>query len=200
MGYENYTVSQFKRAWFNDDRTEIDEETFNQVYIEYIDASGLYSEEEYNLLSYMQYLNGRMNFITNANKLQLDFLEEFGKPFIPYFEEYQKYGYNLKWNNDKDNFIQQLKRVESCEKPYVSELEKTIKELFNKRKEKESGIVSKKQTRVDFIKTVIFLGKVGYKINEDRTTVEELSLMILQQKEENKNLENERSRNEYTTT
>lgn len=194
MAYEKYTILQFQKAWFEEDYSDITKEEFGIVYSEYIDTSGLFMSEDFERQSYIHHLNSRINYVKMFIRLQREFISEFNIPFIRDFEKFKnKYGYNLKWKNDLDDFENQLSRIESREQKNISFLEDKIKELNNFRKENHGGNevltdeeknVRLQKSRKSFIKMINSLGKLGYSIDKKETTVEELSLMIKQQLEE----------------
>lgn len=185
MAYENYTVRQFENAMFKNDRTVMDEETFQLVNTEYIDTAGLYETEEFSQVTYIHYLNGRINTVKIAIRLQREFLEEFGVPYQPGFEVLKKNGYSLYWKNDKEQFLKSLERIENKDKKYLSELEGCMKKLKDTRAKKNNKEESVKISRGSWIRTINSLGKIGYKIDKDKETVEDLAYMIKAQTEEN---------------
>lgn len=180
-------------AWFNQDFSLITKEEFVLIYSEYLDTSGLFLNEDFERQGYIQHLNSRINYVKMFVKLQRDFIEYFDMPFIRDFDFFKdKYGYFLLWKNDKEDFERQLKKVEMRELKNQSQLEIKIKELENFRKSKGKDKIEKpsekslKEGRISFIRTLNSLGKIGYIIDKNSTTVEELSIMIKQQLEENK--------------
>jgi len=183
MAYELYTIRQFRDALYSDKRDIISEEQLKIVEVEYADTAELYETEEFAQSSYIQFVFNRIKFIDNFIELQLLFLKEFDIAYKPAFEKLKKYGHYLKWV-DKEDFLKRIEDIKSREDIYESILEESIKNLNDFRKTKKT---SKKQTvkesRNSFIRTVNSLGKEGYSINWDSTTVEELALMIKQQKD-----------------
>jgi len=193
MTYEKCTISQFMNAWFNQDFSLITKEQFVLIYSEYLDTSGLFLNEDFERQGYIQHLNSRINYVKMFVKLQRDFIKCFDMPFIRDFEFFKdKYGHFLLWKNDKDDFEQQLKKVEMRELKNQSQLEIKLKELEDFRKSKgkdkieQTSEKSLKESRISFIKMLNSLGKIGYIIDKNSTTIEELSIMIKQQLEENK--------------
>lgn len=185
MAFENYTIKQFMSCWFKQDYTEISEEEFNIVYTEYIDTAGLFETEEFEKVVYIHFINGRINTVNIFIRLQREFIKEFNMPYLKGFELLKDKGYILKWNESIEDFETQLVRIEMQEKRYVSELENCIKELIDFRKTKgKSEEHPLKKKRENFIRTINTLGKVGYKIDRNKDTVEDLALMIKQQFEE----------------
>lgn len=185
MAYEDYTIRQFMDASFKNDRTIMDEETFQTVNTEYIDTAGLYETEEFSKVTYIHYLNGRINSVKICVRLQREFIEEFDMPYLPGLEILKKNGHSIRWV-DKEQFMKSLELIENKEKKYLSELEGCIKNLTEYRKNKNNKEETVKISRGSFIRTINSLGKVGYKIDKDKDTVEDLAYMIKAQVEENK--------------
>ena len=71
-------------------------------------------------------------------------------------------------------------------------LEIEYKGLIDMNLKKVKNEVTTKQSRGSFVRMVNSLGKVGYKIDEDKNTVEDLAYMIKQQSEENQILKNQK--------
>lgn len=193
MAYELYTVRQFMNAWFRNDYSIISEEEFRVVRTEYIDTAGLYDENIFQKVCYIYFLNSRINSISLSLKLQKDFLKEFDIPYKPAFSFLSKFGHRVKWNNDIDDFLQQLDKIERRESRYTSMIENEIVEL--KKLQKQAKINDEEEedikvVRERFIRTINTLGKIGYKIEYDGTTVEEMALMIKQQTEEVESMNN----------
>lgn len=186
MAYENWTIRQLMKAWFRKDYSEMSEEEFGIVRTEYIDTAGLYDENVFQKVCYIYFLNSRINSISLSIRLQKDFLKEFDIPYKPAFSFLSKFGHRVKWNDNAEDFISQLDKIERREVKYTSMIENEIVEL--KKLQKQAKIPEEeeddKTTRERFIRTVNTLGKIGYKIDYDKTTVEELALMIKQQTEE----------------
>lgn len=197
MAYENYNIQQFMNAWFKKDYSELSEEEFKVVYAEYQDTSGLFITEDFERQSYIHHLNSRINYIKILLVLQRRFIVDFGMPFIRDFEYLkQQYGYVLIWDGNIDNFESQLKKIESREIKHTSFLEAKVKELHDSRKENQNkgapddNEESLIKSRLSFIRMLNSLGKIGFRVDKKDTSVEELSLMIKQQLEENDSLKN----------
>lgn len=187
MAFENYTVRQYINARFAGDRTVMSDEEYNIVHTEFIDAAGLYETEEFGDVSYIYFLNNRINTINIGIRLHREFLVDFKFPYIEQLNRFEKYGHRLYWNNNEEDFLKQLDRIENREKKYVSQLENCIKLLKDKRQKKiNKETVSKKDFRGDFIMMLNSLGKNGYKIDKDKETVEDIAYMVKQQTEEYK--------------
>jgi len=195
------TVSQLMKCWFenklsilviSDNYTpEEMQEAFSRIHTEYIDLAGLYKNKEFELLGYINHLETRVNIITMSIDLQRKFLTEFDIPIIEGFKTFKTYNHNLYWdfnNPDKEAFLNMLKKIETRTLTYKCQLIEKKKELFdlqmNKIEKKHSAV----QSRQEFIRTLNALGKFGFRIDKNETTVEELALMISDwQKELNQN-------------
>jgi hypothetical protein len=186
MAYENYTIRQFERAWFNGDRSVMTNEQFEIVKTEYVDTAGLFASEEFDKVGYISFLNNRVNTITLWIRLQREFINNFDIPYIKNFNWIKKFGHNIYWDKDVEKFKQELIKIEKKEKKYFNLLENAIKELIDFRAKKNSREkVTSEPSRSAFIRTVNSLGKIGWSIDKDKTTVEELAYIIKQQSEEN---------------
>lgn len=197
MAYEKYTLKEFEYAWFQNDRSVIKtDEEFNQVYTEYIDTAGLFSGEEFEKTSYVYFLTGRINFIKTSIETQIKFINEFGIPYHSNIKEINSKGYSLLWKNDPEDFLDQLDKVIISENVYISELQSQSEELdiIRSKRDKENEVISNdkssiiKKSRESFIVAKNTLGKIGFRINDNSTTVESFALMIKQQKEENESI------------
>src|SRR6187549_3503438 len=123
MAYENYTVKQFENAWFKKDYSELSKEEFDIAYAEYQDTSGLFMTDDFEKQSYIHHLNARINYVKIFIKLQREFIKEFEMPFIRDFETFKlNYGYVLYWEDDLEDFEDQLKAVERKEGKHVTSL------------------------------------------------------------------------------
>jgi len=172
-------------AMYNNDRSIISESNLKIVNLEYIDTAELYEKLEHTKRVYIEQLSRRANAITIHIRLQKDFLNEFGKAYIPSLPDFKKYGHSIKWTN-KEKFLKDIRRIEKSEKVYISKLEEEVKNLSELREKKEKKDVTVKYNRGDFVKLVIGIGKCGYSIDNDKTTMEEFAYMIKQQSDENK--------------
>lgn len=184
--YEDITVRQFMNAQFKSDRSVMNEEQFKQCYNEYLDTTGLYETDIFNKECYIQFLTNRINVIKIGIKAHVDFVNEFGVPYVEELKIFNQYGHFPVWKGDKEKFIKDIQRIGKLENVYISQLEAKVKELEETKEKREDIPIKKDSGRGNFIQTLNSLGKVGYKIDKDSTTVEELAYMIKYQLEENK--------------
>lgn len=185
MEIENIVIKDFMNAWFNKDYSTLSEERFDIAYTEYIDLSGRYSTKEFELVTYIHYLNNRINSVKLSVRLQKDFIFEFGIPYTPELKFFKKFGHTLFWKDNVEEFVKALDRIETKEKKYIVELETKMQDLVKERKKNNTGNTSTftNETRQNFVTMMNSLNKIGYKISRTETTVEELALII---KEETK--------------
>lgn len=183
--YEDITIRQFIDASFKGDRSIMNEDQFKLCTTEYIDTAGLFESEIFTKECYIQYLTNRINRVAISIETQRKFLKQFGIPYHPNFEIFSKLGYNILWKN-KTDFLKKLKQIESMETPYISQLELKVEELEKYKKSKGTETKSEKLSRGSFIQTLNSLGKIGWKIDKDKDSVEDLAYMIKQQLEDNK--------------
>jgi hypothetical protein len=186
MAYENYTLGQFKRAWFKSDRSEtgIPDSDFEIVYTEYIDTVGAYKSDQFDKAGWIKHLEAKINTVTIWIKIQRDFISDFGRPFVERLAFMEEFGHYIEYT-DNDSFFVELEKIEQDLKGDISELNGSIKELEDIKKSEPVVEVTLKERREAFVRNQNTLGKIGYKIDEDKTSVEEYALMIKQQNEEN---------------
>lgn len=191
MAFEKITIRQFKNCWFNEDYSQVSVEDFNTCYTEYIDTAGMFATKEFDIIADIHFLKNRKNTIELSIELQAEFCNEFGEPFKDNLLFLRKqFNYKVDWTGDKVKFYKDLEKIISKEAYYRTQLKSRQKELDNERQNapKEEKKTPAQQ-RQSFIRLINSLGKIGFKIDEDKNTVEDLSLMILQQVEENDALE-----------
>jgi len=192
MAYEDYVIEDFMNAWFKKDYSVLSEEDFKIVYSEYLDTSGLFLSDDFEKQSYIHHLHTRIEYVKMYIKSQRSFIKNFGVPYSLSFENFKnRYGHFLLWKDDKTDFENQLVKIEKREQKNISLLEGKIKELQDLRSKNSKNKLpidkeeSLAKSRVSFIRMMNSLGKIGYKISRKETYVDELSIMIKQQLEEN---------------
>lgn len=180
MESDKITVRQFKNCWFNKDYSEISEERFQVCYEEYADISGLYKNKSFDDYSTIIYLSNRVSAVSIAIQVQRDMVNAYGEPYVDGLSFFEQYGHNVRWNGNAKEFTDYLYKIERKERKYKLELDNKKKQFSDENREK----MSVTQTRQEFIISVNNLNKKGYFIDWDKTTVEELSLMIKQDRDE----------------
>lgn len=187
MTYAECTINQYKKAMYSEDYSEISKEDIEAINTEYVNTAGLFESEEFEKISYIHYLNCRVNTIKLSIDLQKRFIDDFGEPYKDGLELFLSFGYSLSWDNDIPKFIKALNRIEVKEAKYISQLESKVKDFTDSKKNKKTEEKeSISQRKGKFIRLVNSLGKMGWKIDNDKTTMEEFSYMVKQQLEENK--------------
>jgi hypothetical protein len=179
----NTTINEFISCLFDNDFSVIDEETFKNIHIEYIDISGQYETAEYEHIKTILILSTRIELIKTYLYIEYQFLSQFERPFLPVCKDLKKFGYTLIWRDNTEDFVKQLENIEQSEKRFIIQLEgerSALEKQNNKQiSDSETGqIWQTKQTRKEFIKMIIDLQKQNYKIDRDKTTIEELAIMI----------------------
>lgn len=158
-------------------------DNWDAVYTEYIDLSGIGETQEFNLLTNIHNVQHRITQVQGYLDIQKKFFATFNEPFEPALKDLRKFGHRLTWDiGNPKQFIQQLEMCEVKEKTYVAQLDSYMKELTDLKKEGVKKITT--NGRVDFVKQMNRLGKDGYKIDKDKTDMEEYSLMIREYNEE----------------
>lgn len=182
MKLSDISVRKFMACLFNKDYSDV--ENWDTLYLEYIDLSGIGENRELALMTNIHNLQVRLAHITSFIEFQKLFYLEFNQPYVKAFDDLRKYNHKLNWDpSNREEFLNQLKRVEAKEKRNVAELDVLIKELTDIKK--GAPVVKEDHnSRADFIRMLNSLNKEGYSIDKDKTDMEELSLMIKQQNEE----------------
>lgn len=154
---------------------------FEIIYAEYVDLSGLYVTREFELSGYIDSLEKRLATIKRFVNLQRTFLHEFDVPFLPGFALVKKYGHRLYWdfnNPDKEAFLKKLEQIQASESRYQAELNKKVNELVEMRKKKISKTFTLLESRKQFIMSMNRLQQNKYVIDKEKTSMEEMALMI----------------------
>jgi hypothetical protein len=185
------TLKQFEQCLFKDNYSVLiieGEASENELksawislYTEYIDLSGLAATTELDLMRTIFYLDSRVRMIALLLHIQRESLDKIGVPCIGAFDKMRVYGHSLVWDKANPNlewFNKQLLAIENNEKKYQIQCDGKIKELLELKKKQSKGQVTVLQKRKEFIRTINALTKHGYKIDRDKTSVEEFALML----------------------
>jgi hypothetical protein len=160
---------------FRSEGTEVEQkEAFSKIDVEYIDLSGQYESGDYENIKNIIALGTRIKHIELLLFINKQCILEFDNPWMPSLVDFKKYGYNLTWDKSIADFINQLENIESSEKVHIVELEIAKKKL----KKPDENEETRTYKRADFIKMIINLQKQKYIIDRDRTTMEELAIMV----------------------
>lgn len=170
-------IRTFMLAMFNQQYDGVGgAENWETVYTEYIDLSGIGETQEYALLVNIHNTQKRIAAVQGYINVEKEWFAVHNEPFEPALADLKKYGHRLSF--DKTNPPQFLKQLEMCEikeKTQVAELAEMLKEYDDL---KSNGPKVTTDSRSDFIKQMNRLGKEGYKIDKDKTDMEEYCLMI----------------------
>ena len=183
MIYEEVIIKDFIDAWFNKKYNKLPKDFFEICYNEYIDTTGLFISEEFDKVGYIHFLNNRIyciKYMIALHKLYIENLDELLLEFIDCFEQY---GYFF-CGKTKDEFIIFLSEVEQGEIIQKTYLDAAMKELDSLRKEKKKDNRSEQEVRHSFLTMIHSLCKIGYKIDIEKNTVEDLALIVKKQMDE----------------
>jgi hypothetical protein len=173
------TVRAFMAAMYKQDYSGLEGGgvvELNAIYTEYIDISGIGKTKGYELLKAIHNLQCRENIISGIIRIQRICFAAFGKPFPHALEDLIKYGHRVKFDTENtEMFLRELEIIEIKERTNVAELDRLNKEMddFNK-----NGVKVDDNGRKDFIRKLNDLGRLRFQIDKDKTTMEELALMI----------------------
>jgi hypothetical protein len=185
MKCQKVIINNFIEAWFENDYEKLSKEDFELVYTEYIDLSGLYQTKEFDLIAHINYLKNKIYVLKAVASSQEMFYKTFKIPYIEGLEFVKdKLGYTYEWTGNEKSFYSFLRKMENAARTKSAELRRKEFEFEEMRSQKMEGNVSKVQSRHEFIKMLNSFNKAGYKIDRDKTTIEELALIIKQTQDE----------------
>jgi hypothetical protein len=183
------TIKQFMRAAFESkfkvliisgEPTEKQlKDAFEYIYAQYVDLSGLYLSQEFEIVAYISSLDHRIQTMKRFVELQKTFIGHFDMPFLPGLKIAERYGHKLYWDpNNPDVFMSKLNAIAGKEAKYSIRVTEKVNELIALRKKKVTKEHSILENRKDFITMLNRLQQQKFVINKSETTVEELALMI----------------------
>ena len=176
MQLSDITVRVFMQCLFNKNYEGVGEE-WADIYTQYIDKSGLGETRQLELVISIHNLQTRLSFITGWLEFQKNWVIQFGEPFIKGFDDIKQFGHRLIWEAGYPmQFLERLKLIESKEKRNYVEMEIQMRELETL--VKTGKYKEKINERDEFVRMLNVLGKDGYKIDRDKTDMEELALMV----------------------
>ena len=162
------TEEELKKAWDN-------------IYTEYVDISGMIQSIEFDLMKSIFVLDCRIKKISLLVYVQHESLNKIGMPCIGAFGYLKEYGYQLTWdpeNGNIDEFKKQLLNIESAEKAYGFQIKKMQGELEQLKRNRGKDEQEERSPRKEFVRSLNNLEKSGFRIDRDKTTIEDLALMI----------------------
>lgn len=187
-------IKQFKKCSFEEkykvlliDGEASDEDlrnAFEYIYAEYVDLSELFISQEFEMVAYINSLDNRIQFMRRWIELQRKFIFNFKCPYIKSFFMVKKYGHNVYYDWDQpeqkrnDAFLQKLAKMELGEKKNDLMVAKKVDELMALRKKKVAKIHTILESRKSFISMLNRLRQAHFVIEDDKTSVEDLALMI----------------------
>lgn len=205
--YGDCTIKQFMRCAFEEKyggllikgeaTDEKLKEVFEFIYAQYVDGAGLFQTREFELMGYIDSLDHRIQTVKRFVELQRKFIEQFSVPFASAFYLVKEYGYTLHWNHeypDLDLFLKKLDQVEAKETKYKSQIDKKIKELFDLRQKKVNKEFTLLESRKEFISMMNRLQQAKFVIDKNETSMEDLSIMIKDQRDQ---IEDERAQRSF---
>src|SRR6185312_13029633 len=182
MQLSDITVRTFMKCLFNKDFEGVGEENWERLYTEYIDLSGMGEEGQLGLYVGIHNLTVRLKFITDYLEFQSKVFHLVGMPHLEKLPYIHKFGHRPKWNpQEPEKFLIELQKIETKEKRNYVELKMLEKELEDMQKIQKPQTVN---ARNSFVVMLNVLNKDGYKIDRDKTDMEELALMIKQHGED----------------
>lgn len=157
-------------------------EAWEAIYVEYVDLSGLAATAEYELIKTIHNLDARLRAVPAYVKVNLACIGNFGKLHAGATSKLAKYGHKIP--DDLEKAVQVLQAVSKREQRYEHDLKAATASLEKLRGLKVEKNNDTKKQRRQFISKLNTLGTI-YRIDRDKTTVEELALMEREQSEKN---------------
>lgn len=164
---------------------------WEDTYVEFIDVSGLAKSDEYELIVEKHNLIARIKSVPEYVKAQRECVRVFSKYHPEATRRLAKKGHTMPDDMDKADAF--LVKVLSKEKMFITKLRETESKL---EKLKHPGGYDNKKARRSFVRLLNTVGQ-RYKIDREKTTLEELALMILELAEEAEQAEQERISNSF---
>lgn len=155
-------------------------EAWEAIYAEYIDLSGLANTGEYELIKTIHNLETRLRAVPEYAKVVAGCVASFGKIYAPAAQKLAKYGYKVP--ADPQQALTYLQTALSKEKRFEHDLKSAMASLEKLRAMKTEQHNDVKKQRRQFIQEINSLGTI-YRIDRDKTTVEEYALMKREQME-----------------
>lgn len=146
---------------------------WDEIYLEYIDTSGIAITQEYELLLGIHNLQTRLTAIPEYVKVQTLSWYNFRAYHPTATERLAKYGYKMPRTGDPIPF---LSKIAVKEKRFHHELKVKEAQLEKLRSSQKVGKEGK-EARREFIRLLNHLG-TKYRLDRDKTTCEELALMV----------------------
>lgn len=160
---------------------------FEFIYAQYIDLAGLYETREFELYAYITMLEGRINTVKQFIALQRSFVAQFDVPYFKAFGIVRKYGHVLKFSPGQTStelFLTRLNQIEMMERRIEDERAGKVKQLYDLHKKKIGKQHSIIESRTEFVSMLNRLQQNKFVIDREKTSVEEIGLMIRDCKEQ----------------
>lgn len=181
-------ITDFMAAWFDGNYAVIGEgatrEHFEAIKTDYIDMAGLYASRDFDMTYNLLMYENRLNVIQNFMIVQRGYIDAVGVPKLDSLDMLERFNHVIIWQDDKEKFLKKLEQVDLKENKTRALLNQLEKQITDNNGKKEAVFVSQSQERKNFMSMIINLEKNGYKIDEVKTTVEKLAIMIQRQREE----------------
>lgn len=162
--------------------SEVDlQNAFDLINAEYVDLSGLYITQEFEIVGYINSLDSRIQFMRRWIELQRKFLINFDEPYVPGLKMAKRFGHNLYWDfehPDKDAFLQRIAKIEMSEKKYELQVSRKVDELITLRKKQTTKSPTILESRKTFVSMLNRLQQARFVIDKEKTTMEDLALMV----------------------
>jgi len=151
-------------------------EAWEAISAQYIEAAGV-DIPEFAAMQEIHNLKVKKNGLTLLFHLQDVWIEKFAEPHVIGLEKLAKHNVKPVWRGDVADFVKQLDKAKDRNKSIDVQISEAEYSLDNIRIALgKEGVIS--DSRQDFRKLLIEVQRQGYKIDEDKTTVEDFGLML----------------------
>lgn len=154
---------------------------WDELYLDYIDLSGQSATPEYDLIVTIYNAENRTRIVPVLTAVVDECIRQLGRVPPNPVTALRKFGYRIP--DDPIAAIEYLPKIEQGEKRIGHELRAARNSLEKLRREQTSTSTNPKKERRKFIQMLNGLGTI-YRIDRERTTVEELALMVREQAEQ----------------
>jgi hypothetical protein len=178
------TINQYLSCMFDAEYSVLgegaDADTWNSIYLDFIDMSGMAATEEYSLIVTIHNLENRETMLRQLVAITAEAIGITGQVPPNPAARLAHYGHRLP--SDPQVALHTLSGIERKERRYAHDLRAARRRLDALRGTQSTDNADTKGARRREIQRINALGTI-YRIDRDKTTLEEYALMIREQEE-----------------
>ncbi|MCW3108481.1 MAG: hypothetical protein JWQ09_2987 [Segetibacter sp.] len=180
--------NDFKSLILEGDPTEDEiQEAWENINLEYLELSSGGNTAEVTAIKEVEEIKIKLETFEIYLLLQHRSMSLLGYPFFRGIKVLgDRVDFPLKWNGEREDFIKQLKKVEVRSKSLKLKLQiaesrlEAIRQVSKDKEKNKSSDSRKSKLREGFITILVTLPTSGYVIDRNKTTMEDLAVMIKQ--------------------